>query len=320
MTGAEIAASVPACARPDAELHRRGRSALGADPATLEQVRHRLAPNRAGVASVLRKQRRMGRSGQVLPLARWRSKTDTYARPLREGAALSLSGDFRGPAAHAPRDRILAGRQHRALFPADRRILRPPHIGGAGDRRRYRGDQAHRPRSGPRARADAGRDRQGPEGSELSDGHVKGPEQVRRTKGPRYTPVSKRQDKPDGIAWIIRNHPEVSDGQISMLIGTTRTTIAAIRDRTHWNIANITPKDSGHARPHQPARTGRGRRQGGQGGGDRGAGRYEAGGRSRGPDLAAPPRARACRPRAPAGRHQPAFRCRCALRQEGVSA
>jgi len=69
------------------------------------------------------------------------------------------------------------------------------------------------------------------------------PDQQRRTKGPRYTPVSKRQDKPDGIAWIIRNHPEVSDGQISLLIGTTRTTIAAIRDRTHWNMANITPKD-----------------------------------------------------------------------------
>ena len=71
----------------------------------------------------------------------------------------------------------------------------------------------------------------------------KEPDQIRRTKGPRYTPVSKRQDKPDGIAWIIRNHPEVSDGQISKLIGTTRTTIAAIRDRTHWNIANIQPKD-----------------------------------------------------------------------------
>jgi hypothetical protein len=71
----------------------------------------------------------------------------------------------------------------------------------------------------------------------------KEPDKVRRTKGPRYTPVSKRQDKPDGIAWIIRNHPEVSDGQISKLIGTTRTTIAAIRDRTHWNIANIQPKD-----------------------------------------------------------------------------
>ncbi len=72
---------------------------------------------------------------------------------------------------------------------------------------------------------------------------LKGPDQVRRTKGPRYTPVSKRQDKPDGIAWIIRNHPEISDGAIGNLIGTTRTTIAAIRDRSHWNIANITPKD-----------------------------------------------------------------------------
>src|SRR5256714_10475534 len=71
----------------------------------------------------------------------------------------------------------------------------------------------------------------------------KAPEAVRRTRGPRYTPVSKRQDKPDGIAWIIKNHPEVSDGQISKLIGTTRTTIAAIRDRTHWNMANITTKD-----------------------------------------------------------------------------
>ncbi|MFA5970226.1 MAG: DUF1013 domain-containing protein [Sphingomonas sp.] len=72
---------------------------------------------------------------------------------------------------------------------------------------------------------------------------TRGPDQVRRTKGPRYTPVSKRQDKPDGIAWIIRNHPEISDGAISNLIGTTRTTIAALRDRTHWNIANIVPKD-----------------------------------------------------------------------------
>ena len=72
---------------------------------------------------------------------------------------------------------------------------------------------------------------------------LKGPDPVRRTKGPRYTPVSKRQDKPDGIAWILRNHPEISDGAIGKLIGTTRTTIAAIRDRTHWNISNIQPKD-----------------------------------------------------------------------------
>ena len=71
----------------------------------------------------------------------------------------------------------------------------------------------------------------------------KAPIAVSRTKGPRYTPVSKRQDKPDGIAWILRNHPEVSDAQIGKLIGTTRNTIGAIRDRSHWNIQNITPKD-----------------------------------------------------------------------------
>lgn len=71
----------------------------------------------------------------------------------------------------------------------------------------------------------------------------KAPVTVSRTKGPRYTPVSKRQDKPDGIAWILRNHPEISDAQIGKLIGTTRNTIAAIRDRSHWNINNIQAKD-----------------------------------------------------------------------------
>jgi hypothetical protein len=71
----------------------------------------------------------------------------------------------------------------------------------------------------------------------------KAPVDVSRTKGPRYTPVSKRQDKPDGIAWILRNHPEISDAQIGKLIGTTRNTINAIRDRTHWNIQNIQQKD-----------------------------------------------------------------------------
>jgi uncharacterized protein len=69
------------------------------------------------------------------------------------------------------------------------------------------------------------------------------PDKALRTKGPRYTPVSKRQDKPDGVAWLIRNHPELSDGQIGKLIGTTRSTIQALRERTHWNIANIQPKD-----------------------------------------------------------------------------
>lgn len=64
-----------------------------------------------------------------------------------------------------------------------------------------------------------------------------------RTKGPRYTPVSKRQDKPDAIAWLVRHHPELSDLQISRLVGTTKPTIQAIRDRSHWNIQNIKPQD-----------------------------------------------------------------------------
>jgi hypothetical protein len=64
-----------------------------------------------------------------------------------------------------------------------------------------------------------------------------------RTKGPRYTPVAKRQDKPDAVAWLIRHHPELSDAQISKLIGTTKQTIAAVRDRSHWNFANLRPRD-----------------------------------------------------------------------------
>jgi hypothetical protein len=64
-----------------------------------------------------------------------------------------------------------------------------------------------------------------------------------RRKGPRYTPVSRRQDRPDAIAWLVRNHPELSDAQVSKLVGTTKPTIQAIRDRTHWNSANIKPVD-----------------------------------------------------------------------------
>ncbi|GAB4126554.1 MAG: hypothetical protein Kow00104_11710 [Rhodothalassiaceae bacterium] len=64
-----------------------------------------------------------------------------------------------------------------------------------------------------------------------------------RTRGPRYTPVSKRQDKPDAIAWLLRNHPELSLAQISRLVGTTKPTIESIRDKSHWNMANIRPVD-----------------------------------------------------------------------------
>ncbi len=62
-------------------------------------------------------------------------------------------------------------------------------------------------------------------------------------KGPRYTPVSKRQNRPDAILWLVRNHPEVSDAQIAKLLGTTKTTIQSVRDRSHWNSQNMTPQD-----------------------------------------------------------------------------
>ncbi|HJZ31791.1 MAG TPA: cell cycle transcriptional regulator TrcR [Hyphomicrobiaceae bacterium] len=67
--------------------------------------------------------------------------------------------------------------------------------------------------------------------------------EVKTKKGPRYTPVSRRQDRPNAVIWLLRNHPELKDSQIMRLVGTTKPTIAAIRDRTHWNSANLTPQD-----------------------------------------------------------------------------
>ena len=65
----------------------------------------------------------------------------------------------------------------------------------------------------------------------------------KKRRSPRYTPLSRRQDRPDAISWIVRNHPEITDVQISKLIGTTKPTIKSIRDRTHWKTATITPTD-----------------------------------------------------------------------------
>ena len=64
-----------------------------------------------------------------------------------------------------------------------------------------------------------------------------------KRRGPRYTPLSKRQDRPAAILWLVKFHPELSDGQISKLVGTTKPTIQSIRDRSHWNISNIQPID-----------------------------------------------------------------------------
>ena len=67
--------------------------------------------------------------------------------------------------------------------------------------------------------------------------------EVARRVGKKYTPLSKRQDRPDSIFWLVRNHPELLDSQIGKLVGTTKSTIQSIRDRTHWNSANLTPVD-----------------------------------------------------------------------------
>ena len=63
-----------------------------------------------------------------------------------------------------------------------------------------------------------------------------------RTKGPKYIPLSRRSDKPNAVAWMVKNHPELKDSQISRLVGTTKSTIEKIRSRTHWNISNISAK------------------------------------------------------------------------------
>jgi uncharacterized protein len=64
-----------------------------------------------------------------------------------------------------------------------------------------------------------------------------------RRREPRYTPLSKRQDRPDAIAWLLRHHPELADHQICKLLGTTKTTVNAVRERTHWKSAEIRPRD-----------------------------------------------------------------------------
>ena len=76
----------------------------------------------------------------------------------------------------------------------------------------------------------------------LSEPKVEVPE-VKTKRGPRYTPVSRRQDRPNAILWLLKNHAELKDSQIMRLVGTTKTTIASIRDRTHWNASTLTPMD-----------------------------------------------------------------------------
>jgi hypothetical protein len=76
----------------------------------------------------------------------------------------------------------------------------------------------------------------------LLESKIRLPE-AKRKSGPRYTPVSRRQDRPNAILWLVRNHPELKDSQIMRLVGTTKSTIQAIRERTHWNASNLQPMD-----------------------------------------------------------------------------
>ena len=69
------------------------------------------------------------------------------------------------------------------------------------------------------------------------------PMPVARSKGPRYTPVAKRQDRPDAIAWLLKVHPELQDSQVAKLVGSTKSTVQSVRDRTHWNMQNVRARD-----------------------------------------------------------------------------
>ncbi len=77
----------------------------------------------------------------------------------------------------------------------------------------------------------------------LTEAKVAMPSAERGKKGPRYTPVSRRQDRPNAILWLVRNHPELKDSQVMRLVGTTKSTISAIRERTHWNAQALAPMD-----------------------------------------------------------------------------
>ena len=78
---------------------------------------------------------------------------------------------------------------------------------------------------------------------ELAESKVELPAHAQMRKGPRYTPVSRRHDRPNAVLWLLRNHAELKDSQIMRLVGTTKPTIAQIRDRTHWNSSQLTPQD-----------------------------------------------------------------------------
>ena len=123
-------------------------------------------------------------------------------------------------------------------------VLHPLEVKGIADGEVASGIRGHDPiTSGQLTREEIERGEKDPDYRlKLAISKVRLPE-VKRHRGPRYTPLSRRQDRPNAILWLVRNHPELKDAQIMRLAGTTKSTIAAIRDRTHWNSASLTPMD-----------------------------------------------------------------------------
>lgn len=122
--------------------------------------------------------------------------------------------------------------------------LHPLEVKGIADGEVAAGIRGHDPiTSGQLTRDEIARGERDPKHQlKLSVSKVVVPE-VKKARGPRYTPLSRRQDRPNAILWLVRNHPELKDAQIMRLVGTTKATLKAIRERTHWNSAALTPMD-----------------------------------------------------------------------------
>ncbi len=139
--------------------------------------------------------------------------------------------------------------EHLADLRADRRIL-PDAYAGDQKHRRWRRERAEGHQradpvtSGQLTREEIARGEAEAEHKlRLAEAKVHMPEQSKKKTAPRYTPVSRRHDRPNAVLWLLRNHPELKESQIIRLVGTTKPTIAQIRDRTHWNSPNLVPQD-----------------------------------------------------------------------------
>ena len=122
--------------------------------------------------------------------------------------------------------------------------LHPLEVKGIADGEVAAGIKGHDPiTSGQLTREEIAKGEANPERRlTLAVAKVRLPE-IKKQRGPRYTPLSRRQDRPNAILWLLRNHPELKDAQIMRLVGTTKSTLQAIRERTHWNSPNLSPLD-----------------------------------------------------------------------------